>query len=237
MGFFVSLALNPRQPSRSQRSRGAALLAAFALTLALPARALQVVTTGGEAMGGTLAGTSFADASWRITAAVDESQSTNTILTVPGVGAFDLWWLSANPRLTIETAAGPLEADLLPSAPFRWIVLSGLFPVGPSPKLGFVYTTPSFFPETAAGIFGVPGSYTDLRQPLQLLGPSILEAGTYPTSLGPLVVSSPAPVTPGFFRIQPVPGPLPSVGAATALAWSRRLRQRARRTGRLPRPW
>lgn len=222
----VVLAVLCLSSSRAARGAPAVLWAAVALALAAPARALQIYSARGDGISGSLAGTTFANASWRLTAAADESLATNTVFSVPGLGSFDLWWLTASPRLTVDTGASSLVADLLPSDPFRWIVLSGLFPVGPSPKLGFVYTTPSFSPETAAGIFGVPGSYTDLSEPLQLLGPSIFEAGTYPTSLGPLLVSAPAPVTPGGFRIDPVPAPLPLLGAGSALLWSRRLRRR-----------
>ena len=73
---------------------------------------------------------------------------------------------------------------------------------------------------------GLRGSYTDLGDPLQLQGPGIFEAGTYPTSRGALVVTAPAAVRPGSFRIDPVPGPLPLLGAGSALLWSRRLRRR-----------
>lgn len=208
------------------RSAAAALLAFLPLALATPARALRIYSAQGDGLSGSLDGTAFSNASWRLSASAEESLATNTVFNVPGLGRFDLWWLTANPRLTVDTGAGSLSADLLPASPFRWIVLSGLFPVGPSPKLGFVFTTPSFSPETAAGIFGVPGSYTDLADPLQLAGPSIFELGTYPTSRGALVVSAPAVVRPGSFRIAPVPGPLPLLGAGTALLWSRRLRRR-----------
>ncbi|MFM7265269.1 MAG: hypothetical protein ACKOZW_06720 [Cyanobium sp.] len=212
-------------PIRPARAAGVALLASVAVALGAPARALQIYTAQGTGLTGSLAGTSFNNASWRLSAQAEESLATNTVFTVPGLGSFDLWWLTASPRLTVQSGSTALTADLLPADPFRWIVLSGLFPVGPSPKLGFVFTTPSFFPETAAGIFGVPGSFTDLGDPLQLAGPSIFETGTYPTSRGALVVSA-AAIQPGSFRIDPVPGPLPLLGAGTALLWSRRLRRR-----------
>ncbi|MFN9619529.1 MAG: hypothetical protein ACK55X_07460 [Synechococcaceae cyanobacterium] len=203
----------------------AALL--LAMVAATPARALMVYTASGSPISGSLAGNAFSNASWRLSATAEEGLSTNSVFPVPPLGSFDLWWLQANPRLTIETPGQSLEADLLPSSPFAWRILSGLFPVGPSPKIGFVFTTPSFFPETAAGVFGVSDSYTDLRQPLSVVGPSIFEAGSYPTTLGLLVVSEPAIPGTGRFRIDPAPAPLPLFGAGAALAWSRRLRRRA----------
>jgi hypothetical protein len=198
----------------------------LALVAAAPARALMVYTASGSPISGSLGGTSFSNASWRVTATAEPSLSTNSVFPFPPLGSFDLWWLAASPRLTIETPGQRLEADLLPSASFDWLVLSGLFPVGPSPKIGFVFTTPSFFPEKAAGVFGVGGSYTDLRQPLSLVGPSVFEFGTYPTSLGALVVPEPSIPGTGRFRIDPAPAPLPLCGAGAALAWSRRLRRR-----------
>jgi hypothetical protein len=202
----------------------AALL--LAMVAPMPARALTVYSASGSPISGSLAGSDFSNASWRLTATAEEGLSTNTVFTVPSLGSFDLWWLQANPRLTIETPGQSLEADLLPSSPFAWRILSGLFPVGPSPKIGFVFTTPSFFPETAAGLFGVSDAYTNLRQPLSVVGPSIFEAGSYPTTLGLLVVSDPAIPGTGRFRIAPAPAPLPLFGAGAALAWSRRLRRR-----------
>ncbi|MEB3170744.1 MAG: hypothetical protein VKK43_05165 [Synechococcaceae cyanobacterium] len=231
--FLPRSPLRPAAPSRPARPASAALLATLALSLgapalslAPPAHALQIYSAQGDGLNGSLDGLPLSNASWRLTATADESLATNTVFTIPGLGSFDLWWLTANPRLTVHTATGPVITTLQNADPFRWIVLSGLFPVGPSPKLGFVYTTPSFAPETAAGIFGVPGSYTDLGDPLQLQGPGIFEAGTYPTSRGALVVTAPAAVRPGSFRIDPVPGPLPLLGAGSALLWSRRLRRR-----------
>lgn len=198
----------------------------LAVVAAAPARALLVYSASGSPISGSLGGTSFSNASWRVTASANESLSTNSVFQVPPLGTFDLWWLQASPRVTIETPGQTLEADLLPSSPFAWRILSGLFPVGPSPKIGFVFTTPAFFPETAAGVFGVTGSYTNLREPLGLVGPSIFEVGTYPTTLGPLEVGAPAIPGTGRFTINRVPAPLPLFGAGAALGWSRRLRRR-----------
>jgi hypothetical protein len=208
----------------------AALL--LSLVAAAPARAVLVYSASGSTISGSLGSLSFTDARWRMTATAEESLSTQTVFTVPPLGTFDLWWLEANPRVTIETPAQTLTADLLPDSSFAWRILSGLFPVGPSEKIGFVYTTPSFSPETAAGLFGVSGSFTDLRQPLNLVGASIFEAGSYPTSLGTLVVNAPAIPGTGSFRIDPVPAPLPLLGAGAALGWSRRLRRRRAGCGR-----
>ena len=111
--------------------------------------------------------------------------------------------------MTITAAGSTLEAELLPDGPFSWIVLSGTFPVGPTPKIGFQYTTASFQPETAAGLFGVPGLFTTLQQPFVASGPSAFELNTYPTTSGPL----------------------PLLGLAAAAGWSRRLRRSTQATG------
>jgi hypothetical protein len=200
------------------------------LAAAQPSQALLVYSAAGSSISGSLGGTAFVDASWSMTATADETQATLSSFTAPGVGTFDLWWLPVNPRVKIQTLASLLEADLLPSTPFRWLALSGTFPVGPTPKIGFVYTTPFFNPETAAGVFGVPGSFVNLQTPTSFAGASIFETNSYPSSAGPLVISSSAEV-PGVFRIDPVPGPLPALALAGAFSWSRRLRARRARRG------
>ena len=203
------------------------LAACGLVALAIPpaSQALLVYSAEGSSISGSLGGVSFADAGWRITATADETQSQLTSFTVPNTGTFNLWWLTVTPRVRIQTLASVLEADLLPSSNFRWLALSGTFPVGPTPKIGFVYTTPFFNPETAAGVFEVPGSFVNLRSPASFSGQSIFEANTFATSAGPLVISS-SPTVPGTFRIDPVPGPLPALAVAGAFSWCRRLRRR-----------
>jgi hypothetical protein len=186
-----------------------------------------VYSASGAGLSGTLGGQAFNDASWRLTATADETLATLSSFTVPPLGSFDLWWLPASPRVSIEIPGSVLEADLLPSPSLQWLVLSGRFPVGPDPKIGFVFTTPTTFsPETAAGVVNVPGSFVDLQSPVAFAGASIFEANSYPSTSGDLVISSSAFV-PGTFRIDPVPGPLPVLAVAGAFSWSRRLRRRA----------
>jgi hypothetical protein len=206
------------------------LAACGLLLLAAPqaAQALLVYSASGSSISGSLGGVAFADASWRLTATADEGLSSFSSFNVPNAGTFQLWSLPVAPRLTIQTVASVLEADLLPSANFRWLALSGAFPVGPTPKIGFVYTTPFFNPETAAGVFAVPGSFVDLRSPANFTGASIFEANTYATTSGPLVISS-SPTVVGTFRIDPVPAPLPALAVAGVFSWSRRLRLRLER--------
>jgi hypothetical protein len=191
--------------------------------------ALMVYTATGSGINGSLGGTPFSDASWTLTATADEQLSSNTIIPAGPAGSFNLWSLPVSPRLKIETTAALFEADLLAAGSFRWLALSGTFPFGPTPKIGFVYTTPSFQPETAAGVFGVPGSFVNLRSPTSVAGPSIFETLTYPTSAGSLVISSSSEV-PGTFQITPVPTPLPALALAAAFSSSRRLRARRRRS-------
>jgi hypothetical protein len=201
------------------------------LTAVQPSHALLVYTSAGSSISGSLGGTAFVDASWSMTATADETLATLSTFTAPGVGTFNLWWLPVSPRVTIQTMASMLEADLLPASPYRWLALSGTFPVGPTPKIGFVYTTPFFNPETAAGVFDVPGSFVNLQFPISVAGSSIFETHSFPSTAGPLVISSSA-VVPGVFRIDPVPGPLPALALAGAFSWSRCLRGRlARRSG------
>lgn len=209
-------------------------LAACSLLLLAPpqaSQALLVYSATGLSISGSLGGVPFADASWRLTATADEGLSTFSTFTVPSAGTFQLWSLPVAPRLTIQSLASVLEADLLPSANFRWLALSGTFPVGPTPKIGFVYTTPFFNPETAAGVFAVPGSFVNLRSPVSFAGASIFEANTFATTSGSLVISSSTTV-PGTFRIEPVPAPLPALAVAGVLSWSRRLRLRLARQPR-----
>jgi hypothetical protein len=197
------------------------------LLLAAPTagQAALVYSAAGSSISGSLGGTAFSDASWSLTATADEALSTLSSFTVPGQGTFQLWWLPVAPRLKIQTLATVLEADLQAATPFRWLALSGSFPVGPTPKIGFVYTTPWFNPETAAGVVQVPGSFVNLQSPASFVGDSIFEPNTFATTAGPLVISPSSPV-PGFFRIDPVPSPLAVLGAAGAFSWSRLLRRR-----------
>lgn len=210
----------------------AALTAGTLFLLAAPqaGQALLVYSANGSSISGSLGGVTFTDANWSLTATADEALVKTTVFTM-GPGTFNLQWLPVMPRLKIETMASVLEADLLPGGNFRWLALSGLFPVPPSPKIGFVYTTAMFQPETAAGVYGVPGSYVTLQSPISFTGPSVFEANTYPSSAGNLVITS-SPEVQGTFRIEPTPGPLPALAAVGAFSWSRRLRARiGRRAG------
>ncbi|MFM1799133.1 MAG: hypothetical protein RLZZ117_1411 [Cyanobacteriota bacterium] len=62
-----------------------------------------------------LASQGFNDASWRLTATADEILATLSSFTVPPLGSFDLWWLPASPRVSIEMPGSILEADLVAS--------------------------------------------------------------------------------------------------------------------------
>jgi hypothetical protein len=197
----------------------------------LPSQAMLVYSASGAGISGSLGSASFSNASWRLTATANEALAQLSTFTVPPLGTFQLWWLPAAPQLTIETPTSVLMADLLPSPTLQWLVLSGRFPVGPDPKIGFVFTTPTTFnPETAAGVINVPGSFVNLQSPVSFSGSSIFESNTFPSSSGTLVIGS-SSFVPGTFRIDPVPGPLPALAVAGAFSWSRRLRLRCGQRG------
>lgn len=99
-----------------------------------------------------------------------------------------------------------LKADLLADDLFSWIVLSGTFPVGPTPRFGFAYTMASFSPETAAGLFGVSGLFTTLQEPDAASGSSAFAINTQPTTAGPWR-SACRTVRSAVLRIRAVPGP------------------------------
>lgn len=213
---------SPLPPALARLAVG--LLLVGAAPLASPAMLVYTATGGG--ISGSLGGQAFTAANWTLTATADEGLATFSSFTVPFQGTFQLWWLPVAPKLTIETPTTPLIADLLPDASLHWLALSGSFPVGPTPKIGFVFTTATFNPETAAGVVNVPGSFVNLQSPVSFAGASLFEPYTsFPSSAGPLVISSGLPV-PGTFRIDPVPGPLPALAVAGAFSWSRRLRRR-----------
>lgn len=203
-----------------------AVAAGLGLMLAAPqaSQALLVYSAQGSNISGSLGSVPFSNASWTVTATADGGLSSLT--TIPsGAGTFLLWSLPVSPRLAIQIPGTLLEADLLPSNPYHWVALSGSFPVGPTPKIGFVYTTPTFFPEKAAGVIEVAGSFVNLQSPLSFAGQSIFESFTYATSAGDLVITA-SSLVPGEFRIAPVPAPLPVLALAGAYSWGRRLRGR-----------
>ena len=212
-----------------------ASLAASALLLggAQPSHALLVYAAEGSSLTGTLGGLSFTDASWRLTATADETLAVRQTFTVP-MGTFDLWSLPVSPRVRIQTMANVLEANLLPQGIFGWRVLSGTFPVGPTPKIGFVFTTSMLQPETAAGLINVPGSFVDLQSPVSFSGDSIFQANSPPFSFFPIEGGGELKITtstfaPGTFRISQTPAPLPALAVVGAFSWSRRLRRRLAR--------
>jgi len=181
---------------------------------------------------------SFTDASWSLTAVADETLATDDLVSLPlGMGTINIWSLPISPKVRIQTMAMVLEADLLPQGNFRWLAGSATFPVGTTPKIGFVYTTSIFQPESSAGLIGVPGSFVDLQSPVSFSGISIFEANRAPITSFPIagggeltIMSSNS--APGTFRINQTPPPRPALAVVGAFSWSRRLRRRlARRAG------
>lgn len=208
-------------------------LCGFAL-VGFPADALAQLryTASGGGIDGSLGSISFLDADWSIELEADPEAANFITFTFPPVGTFEIWQLpDVLPRVRIRTSIASLSAALLPDPAqnLRWSVISGNFPVGPTPKIGFVNATPDFLTEHAAGLFGVPGLFMDLQQPVSFTGPSVFEESTYRTDQGDLVIRQ-ARFLPGSFTIRtaPVPSPLPVLGLGIGLHWSRRLRQRIR---------
>ena len=209
-------------------------MAALTLLLVSPqaSQALLVYTAAGANITGSLGGTSFSNATWELSATADEGLSSFVSFPGPGGGEFRLWSLPVAPLVRINSSGTVLQAALQSDATYHWLALSGTFPVGPTPKIGFVYTNSSFNPETAAGVVRVEGSFVDLRSPVAFSGPSLFETtallGPFPSSAGPLTITASSPAL-GVFRIEPVPAPLPVLSVAGAFSWSRKLRRRLSR--------
>lgn len=197
--------------------------------------ALLRYAASGTGISGTFAGEAFSNAAWEVFANSDSDDVQHLMIPTGPMQQIDAWLLKpVTPSLRLTWAGAQRTAQLASSSPFSWSILSGLFPVGPSPKIGFVYGNPSFSMEHAAGLVSLPpmpnpGLYNNLQAPVMLTSPwGTFEAYTYPTSAGDLVISS-AGIQPGIFRIDPVPAPLPLLAVGSALGWSRQLRRRCRR--------
>ncbi|MEB3303592.1 MAG: hypothetical protein VKK99_03250 [Cyanobacteriota bacterium] len=209
-------------------------LSAGCLLLSAPmgGQALQVYSATGANITGSLGGTAFSNSSWELTATADEALATFNSFPGPGMGQFNLWSLPVSPTVRITSMGTVLEAALLPGSSYNWLALSGTFPIGPTPKIGFVYTNAAFNPETAAGVVNVPGSYVNLQLPVNFTGLSLFETtallGPFPSSAGPLTITSSRPAQ-GTFRIDPVPTPGPALAIWGVFSWSRKLRRRITR--------
>ncbi|MEB3362040.1 MAG: hypothetical protein VKI42_07955 [Synechococcaceae cyanobacterium] len=189
----------------------------------------------GTGISGSLAGEVFSDAAWEVFAHADSDHVQQLTIPTGPMQQIDAWLLKpVAPSLRLSWAGAQRTAQLASSSPFSWSILSGLFPIGPSPKIGFVYGNPSFSVEHAAGLVSlpplpIPSLYNDLQAPVTLTSPwGTFETHTYPTSAGDLIISV-ADIQPGIFRIDPVPAPLPLLGLGSALVWSRQLRRRRQR--------
>lgn len=108
--------------------------------------------------------------------------STQSTFTVPGPGRFDLCSLPVALRLWIQSLATVLEAELLPSTPYRWLALFGTFLKSPAPKIGFDHTTP--FPTTLGPLVisasrQVPGLFRIKPVPAPLAALAVAGAGSW----------------------------------------------------------
>ena len=189
-------------------------------------------TASGGGITGNLNGQSFSNATWKVSAIGDGANAQHLFIPAGPGQQIELWLLKpVSPSLQLNWAGGQQSTQLPANSPFSWSILSGLFPTGPSPKIGFVYANPSFSNEHAAGLVSLPSApdaslFNALQQPVTLTSPyAIFESSTYPTSAGDLTIATALPL-PGTFRIDLVPSPLPLLGIGSALGWSRRLRRR-----------
>ena len=202
--------------------------------------ALLRYSANGGGISGSLGSESFSNALWQVSATADTANVQHLVIPAGPGQQIEAWLLKpVSPSLTLNWAGGQRSAQLQANSPFAWSILSGLFPTGPSPKIGFVYANPTFSEEHAAGLVSLPPSanpslFNDLKQPTTLTSPfAIFEAYSYPTSGGDLIISNATPAS-GTFQIAPVPSPLPVLGAGIALSWSRRLRRRYLRQPQRP---
>ncbi|MFO0016679.1 MAG: hypothetical protein ACK52U_08990 [Synechococcaceae cyanobacterium] len=198
--------------------------------------ALLRYVANGHGISGTLAGEAFSNALWQVSAEADPDHVVNVQIPPGSPKPIQAWLLKpVTPRLQLTWAGGQRTVQLDASAPYGWSLLSGLFPNGPSPKIGFVYANPDFTDEYAAGLVSLPPSaipslFNNLQQPVELTSHfGTFEAFTYPTNLDDLIITT-AEIRPGTFQISPVPSPLPLLAVGGALGWSRQLRRRCRRT-------
>lgn len=189
----------------------------------------------GGGISGSLGGESFSDALWQVSATADPANVQYLVIPTGPGKQIEAWLLKpVSPSLQLNWAGGQRNTQLQTTTLLNWSILSGLFPTGPSPKIGFVFASFDFSEEHAAGLVSLPASaypslFNDLKQSTTLTSPfGIFEAYSYPTSGGDLIISN-ATAAPGTFRISPVPSPVPVLGAGIALSWSRRLRRRCRR--------
>lgn len=197
--------------------------------------ALLRYVANGSGISGTLAGEAFSNALWQVSAEADPADVVKVLIPPGPPPQIEAWLLKpVTPSLQLTWAGGQRTVQLGASSPFGWSILSGLFPTGPTPKIGFVYANPDFSDEHAAGLVSLPPSaianlFNNLQQPVALASPfGTFEAFTYPTNLGDLILST-ADIRPGTLRISPVPSPLPLLAFGGALGWSRQLRRRCRR--------
>lgn len=189
----------------------------------------------GTGISGSLAGEVFSNASWQVFANADPAKVLKVFIPAGPLPPIEAWLLRpVSPTLRLTWSSEQRTTRLNSNSFYSWSILSGLFPIGPSPKIGFVYANPSFSDEHAAGLVSLPFApkpnlFNNLQAPVDLMSLfGTFEAFTYPTDLGDLIISS-TTVQPGTFQISPVPGPLPVVGVGMAWGWSRQLRRRCRR--------
>lgn len=197
--------------------------------------ALLRYAASGTGISGSLAGEAFSDAAWEVFVNADSDHVQQLMIPTGPMQQIDAWLLKpVAPSLHLTWAGGQRSVRLGANSPFGWSILSGIFPTGPSPKIGFVYANPNFSVEHAAGLVSLPFSpvpslFNNLQQPVALASPfGIFETSTYPTDGGDLIIST-ANTQPGTFRIAPVPAPLPLLAVGSALGWARQLRRRGRR--------
>lgn len=216
---------------------------AAALLLALspglqpqPAAALLVYSASGASVDGSLGGTPFRDATWTVTATADPALVQAGLI----LGINPIRFLPVQPTITLQQPGSSLTARLLDADPLHWNVysldLSRARPELSVNGFGLLDTRdPALIPDglpDALAVAVAAAGFNTLELPLLLFGSNDTRTNAVLTDRGPLLISMNSRGA-GLFRISAVPGPLPLAGLAAALGWSRRLRQRLRRPGRL----
>ena len=207
----------PPTPSPGPFAARANLLLALALLggASLQAAPLQAVVSGGR-ISGDWAGTSFADASYNVTAGYDPN-----LVQSGTLAGFPATFVSVTPTITIDTGSGLLSGTLQPFAGFTWHLFSLDVPANSS-RSGFAPIDASLNVTNAFDIVASVPQSTLLAQ-LTFGGDSVAsDPATWQTSAGELNITA-STDAPGTFAIVPEPSTAAALGIAlVAIACRRR---------------
>lgn len=207
----------PPTPSPGPFAARANLLLAFALLggASLQAAPLQAVVSGGR-ISGDWGGTSFADASYTVTADYDPN-----LVQSGTLAGFPAAYVSVTPTITIDTGSGPLSGALQPFAGFTWHLFSlavtandsrsGFAPIDASLNVTNAFDIEASLPQSTLLAQVAFGGDSDANDPV-----------TWQTSLGALEITASTDAA-GTFAIVPEPSTAAALGiAVVAIACRRR---------------